>query len=154
MKSYSKYFEEAPENKHARVQLLNKFLDQVDPDLRTRFETLRTFLLGLGSDVEMLLLKKYIAFIRPANFACIEIRAQSNSLVVYLKSNLQNIPVGTDFARDVSEVGHYGTGNVELTIRNDDDLEKAKPLLRESYRATKNARKAGNRDNHPLKKSS
>src|SRR5690348_13337814 len=98
MKTYSNCFEKAPEDQQTRVQLLNKFLDQVDPDLRTRFETLRTFLLGLGSDVQMLLLKKYIAFTRPANFACIEIRTHSKSLVVYLKSHVQSIPVGTDFA--------------------------------------------------------
>ena len=30
-------------------------------------------------------------------------------------------------------VGHHGTGDLELTIRNHDDLEKAKPLIQKSF---------------------
>ena len=29
--------------------------------------------------------------------------------------------------------GHHGTDDVELTIRNLDDLEKAKPLIQKSF---------------------
>ena len=37
------------------------------------------------------------------------------------------------FARDVRGVGHHGTGGLDLTIRNWDDLEKAKPLIQRSF---------------------
>jgi predicted transport protein len=40
------------------------------------------------------------------------------------------------FTRDVRNIGHGGTGDLELTIRSDDDLEKAKPLLIRSYEAS------------------
>jgi hypothetical protein len=68
-------------------------------------------------------------------------------------SGARNQPVATDGAfrmnghrlrrsetdgehlRDVRAVGHYGTGELEIRIRNDDDFERAKPLLIRSYEA-------------------
>jgi predicted transport protein len=37
------------------------------------------------------------------------------------------------FTRDVSIVGHFGTGNLEVTIRNENDFERAKYLIQQSY---------------------
>ena len=37
------------------------------------------------------------------------------------------------FTRDVSKIGHYGTGNLSLEIRSKEDLEKAKKFIDESY---------------------
>ena len=36
-------------------------------------------------------------------------------------------------ARDVTDVGHYGTGDFELTITNDEELEVAKEYIFKSY---------------------
>jgi predicted transport protein len=35
--------------------------------------------------------------------------------------------------RDVSRIGHFGTGDLEITISSDEDLERAKPLFEKSY---------------------
>lgn len=43
---------------------------------------------------------------------------------------LETIP---EIARDVTDIGHYGTGNVELRIHTLDDFEVAKPLIEKSY---------------------
>ena len=40
------------------------------------------------------------------------------------------------FIRDVRKIGHHGTGDLEITLRNADDFEKAKPLLLKSYEAS------------------
>ena len=43
------------------------------------------------------------------------------------------MPLEDNFTRDVRTIGHWGTGDLELTLRTDADLEKAKPLLLRSY---------------------
>lgn len=60
-----------------------------------------------------------------------------------LSPNLQSMPVDPTtiklepgFSRDVREIGHFGTGDLELTIRNMADLERAKPLVAASYEAS------------------
>jgi predicted transport protein len=37
------------------------------------------------------------------------------------------------FTRDVSQLGHAGTGDLEIKIQNAVDLERAQPLLLRSY---------------------
>jgi predicted transport protein len=37
-------------------------------------------------------------------------------------------------ARDVSQIGHAGTGDAEVSIESQADLETAKPLIEKAYR--------------------
>ena len=57
---------------------------------------------------------------------------------VYLKVNPDpdTITLEQGFSRDVRTIGHYGTGDLELTLRTLEDLERAKPLLLMSYEAS------------------
>lgn len=95
------------------------------------FESLRAFLGALGDDVQEKRLNLYIAFKRLKNFVCIEIR--KDKLMLYLRLDPESVALETGFSRDVRSIGHWGTGDLELTIRNDKDLEKAKPLMVRSY---------------------
>ena len=95
------------------------------------FEGLRAFLAALGDDVQEKRLSLYIAFKRLKNFVCIEIR--KDKLMLYLKLDPDALTLEAGFSRDVRSIGHWGTGDLELTIRNDLDFEKAKPLLIRSY---------------------
>ena len=50
-------------------------------------------------------------------------------------SELQGTAVALEkgFTRDVSSIGHFGTGDLEITIRTRDDLDKSKELMVKSY---------------------
>ena len=37
------------------------------------------------------------------------------------------------FTRDVREIGHFGTGDLEISLTTLDDLQRAKKFLEESY---------------------
>jgi predicted transport protein len=50
--------------------------------------------------------------------------------------NRENSDLEPDSSRDVRHIGHYGTGDLEITIDSDDDLERAKPLLVKSYESS------------------
>jgi predicted transport protein len=114
---------------------ITEHLEQASPDLRDRFEALKAFLQAMGDDVQMKVLKLYFAFRRIKNFACVEIHPQSRSLVVYVKVDPASIQLEKGFTRDVRSIGHFGTGDLEITIHSDGDLEHAKPLLLRSYEA-------------------
>ncbi len=49
------------------------------------------------------------------------------------KAEFKLLVLEKGFTRDVSSIGHYGTGNLEITVRDDEDLEKATPLILKSY---------------------
>jgi predicted transport protein len=105
-------------------------------DLRDRYEALASYLLALGDDVQARTLTTYVAFRRLTNFACVDIHPQLKRLVVYAKVDPDGIELVPGFTRDVRAVGHPGTGDLEVAIDGDEDLERAKPLLLRSYEAS------------------
>jgi len=113
----------------------SELLDQAPSDLHDRFEGIKAFLLALGDDVQMKELKFYFAFRRIKNFACVEVHPQAKRILIFVKVDPSSIQLEKGFTRDVHAIGHYGTGDLEITIQNDDDLERAKPLLLKSYEA-------------------
>lgn len=108
-------------------------LSQADTGLRDLFEAVRQFLLGLGDDVQMKELLNYIAFKRIKNFACLELYPQAKTVTVYLKVDPKTVALEAGFTRDVTNVGHFGTGNLEVSLRTMDDFAKAQPLFVRSY---------------------
>ena len=52
---------------------------------------------------------------------------------LYVKLNPDEVQLEDGFTRDVRNIGHYGTGDLEITIRTEEDLTKAEPLILRSY---------------------
>jgi predicted transport protein len=100
-------------------------------DIQDLWEALKAFLLALGDDVHMKELENYIAFRRLKNFACVKLR--SRDLQVWTRVDPATIVLEEGFTRDVSQIGHAGTGDLEIRIQTPADLERAQPLLLRSY---------------------
>ena len=107
--------------------------NQSDVELRDLYDTLRAFIEALGDDVQVNKLKFYMAFKRISNFACVEIRPLARHITVYVKINPDSITLETGFTRDVRNIGHYGTGDLEIIIKSSADLKKAEELISRSY---------------------
>lgn len=120
-------------SKISKVKTVSDYLEQANTQLNDRFETIKAYMLALGDDVQVKILKHYIAFKRIKNFACVEIHPQTGKILLYLKVNPKNISIEQGFTRDVSNIGHYGTGDLEIVIASDDDIEKAKHFINMSY---------------------
>jgi predicted transport protein len=112
---------------------VTQVLEQVSEDLKNLYDMLDVFLMSMGDDVAKTANKYYFAYRRIKNFACVEIHPQTKKLLIYLKADLLNITLETGFTRDVTNIGHYGTGNLEVTIGSRQTLEKAQPLIISSY---------------------
>lgn len=112
---------------------VSEYLAEASPVLVNRYEALRAFMLALGDDVQEKTCKYYFAFKRIKNFACVELRTQSDALVLFLKIDPSAIELEAGFTRDVSTIGHFGTGNLEVVIRNETDFERAMFLIQRSY---------------------
>lgn len=108
--------------------------------LANLYSDIETHLIGLGDDVVQKTLNNYFAFKRIKNFACVEIKPQINVVRLYLKVDPEIVEVldGLEegFTRDVRNIGHFGTGDLEVTVKNHEDFERAKPLILQSYEAS------------------
>ena len=110
---------------------LDEQLVAASNEIRDLYAQTTSYLTTLGDDVQEKRLKLYTAFRRLKNFACII--AYPSRLLVTLKLDPASVTLEDGFSRDVSEIGHWGTGDVELTLRTQADLGRAKPLLERSY---------------------
>ncbi len=117
----------------AKYTTVTDYLSKADADLTDLYLAAKDYLMGLGDDVQHKTLKNYFAFKRIKNFACVEVKNQDKKVVLYLKVNPDTVELIEGFTRDVRKIGHFGTGDLEVTVRSLSDMEKAKPLIEQSY---------------------
>jgi predicted transport protein len=106
-------------------------LGDAEQHVKDLFELMKAFLMSLGDDVQFKQLRPYFAFKRFKNFATVEFH--SKLFRVFVKVPPDSVILENGFTRDVTNIGHWGTGNLEITIEKAEQLEKAKPLLLKSY---------------------
>lgn len=119
-----------------KYKTISSTLSELDEPMIDRLEALRAYLAALGDDVQELVLQFYLAFKRIKNFACVEVRSTTGRILIYLKVDPDSVRLEPGFTRDVRGIGHYGTGDLEVTLSSPDDLERAKPLIVQSYEAS------------------
>lgn len=110
-------------------------LDKAPQDLKDLHEQLRLAIEAIGDDITKKWNKYYLTFRRLKNFASIEVYSQAKKLLVFVKVDPASITLEDGFSRDVSNIGHMGTGNLELTITSAETLTRALPLIQASYDA-------------------
>lgn len=108
-------------------------LANADAGTQELFEELKGWIEALGDDVQMKTLKQYFAFKRIKNFACVEVYPRNATVLVFVKVDPDTVELEEGFTRDVRQIGHFGTGDLEITLRRPEDLARAEPLLRRSY---------------------
>jgi predicted transport protein len=120
-------------SKSRRDKTVSEYVADMGPQLSELFADAETFLLARGDDVTKKVTQFYLAYRRIKNFACVEVRPTLNQLKMFLKIDPDTVDLVDGFSRDVRKIGHFGTGDLELTIGSHEDLERAKPLILRSY---------------------
>jgi predicted transport protein len=116
-----------------KYKTISAVMEDLDAAMIDRFEALRAYLMALGDDVQETMLRFYIAFKRIKNFACVEFRPTAGKILVFVKVDPTSVPLESGFTRDVANVGHFGTGDLEITLTKPEDLDRAMPLIKLSY---------------------
>ncbi len=140
----SKAVSKSSESSHSGVTSKSKQKDKTVEDhlanasshLIDLYEALRATIMGFGDDVQEKRLKLYVAFKRLKNFACVEFKSSQDRLLVFVKIDPDTVRLEEGFTKDVRNIGHWGTGDLEINIKSIEDLEKAKPLLEKSYQGS------------------
>lgn len=110
---------------------------QAGDELLALYEAVCEYTESLGDEVQRKELMLYTAFKRIKNFASVMVWAPQRDprVLVFLKVDPSTILIEDNFTADVRNKGHWGTGDLEVSIRSYEDLEKAKPLIERSYQA-------------------
>ena len=113
-----------------------KFEDHLDgkPDLiRDLAYTLQERILEIDPSIEENPKKMYVGYRTTQNIACMEL--QNQKILLFLKLNPRQDTGPPGISRDVSEIGHYGTGDLEVTIKSIDEVDVVIPHVELAFRS-------------------
>ena len=106
-------------------------IEELSASNREIFDELDDYVTSLGDDVQRKNMKLYVAYKRLRNFATLVITKKYFLLFLHLDPT--KVAFDSKSMRDVREVGHWGTGDLEITLTSLADLEKVKPLIVQAY---------------------
>lgn len=106
-------------------------LDGKPEQIKELVLAIQEYILGLSNSIEESPKKQYIAYRTTQNIVCVEVQKQKVCLFLKLDPKIHEGPAG--ISRDVSTLGHFGTGDIEVTLRSLGDLESSKPWIQKAY---------------------
>lgn len=110
---------------------MTDYLKDLNDEFKSIYDELCNFIESLGDDIASNQMKYYLAYKKIRNFCCVEV--QKRQILLHLKLDPETVEFEEGFSRDMRSIGHYGTGDVEVIIKDANDLFKAKPLIERAY---------------------
>ena len=92
---------------------------------------LQEFIRNLDPAIEEAPKKSYVAYRTSQNIVCAEIQKQKIHL--FLKLDPKEVKGPEGIGHDMADVGHYGTGDLLITVHSMEDFEKTKPFIVQAY---------------------
>ncbi|CEN81217.1 DUF5655 domain-containing protein [Paraclostridium sordellii] len=120
-------------SKEVVVYTEEEHINNSSEDIIELYNTIKEFILGLDESINIKAKKLEIGFAYK-NKIMLDIRLQKKALKIWLNASYGMLDDSKGIARDVSKVGHWGNGDYEIQISNDDDLEYIYSLIKQLYR--------------------
>ncbi len=106
-------------------------LEGKSKSIQSLMHTIREYMLGLDPSIEEVPKKLYVAYKISQNIVCMESQHKNIKLFVKLKADAIESPPKS--YRDVSNIGHFGTGDSEFTVSSEEQFDEVKPLIDLAY---------------------
>ena len=127
--------EEQPEEE-VIVYTLEYHLSEKSDVTKSLFDALRERIFSLNSDGDIIEKpnKIYLSYKHGKNFC--EVQIQANKLKIWLDIPYAELDDPQKISRDVSKIGHHGTGTVEINLSGLSELDTVMYLIEQSYKQT------------------
>lgn len=123
-------------NKEVKVYTEEQHFINSTEEMIELYEKLKEFILGLDDNFELKPKKKEIGFAYNKKIM-FDILLQKKALKLWLNTKIDTLDDPRNIARDVSNTGHWGNGDYEIQISNDDDIEYIFSLIKQLYNKRK-----------------
>lgn len=120
--------------KEIKVYSEQEHLENVSDEIKELYEKFKNAIQNLDN-LEIKPKKKYIAFVAGRNV--IDILPQKKALKMWINMNKGELDDTKGITRDVSTTGHWGNGDFEIQIRDDENLEYILSLVKQSIKKNK-----------------
>lgn len=107
-------------------------LKVTSPEIKELYSRYKELVLSISPDITLKPMKKYIAFRAKGNVT--DVVLQKKSLKIFMNLSKGELDDPKNIVQDVSEIGHWGNGDYQIQIRNDEQIEYIISLVRQSYK--------------------
>lgn len=101
------------------------------PKLQSLAMASHDFICGMDPGIEAVPKKQYIAYKTSENIVCMHVNR--SRVALFLKLDPKKVKGPTGLSRDMTGIGHFGTGDLEIVLKTPADLELAKPFVQMAY---------------------
>jgi predicted transport protein len=109
----------------------DEHIDGKPPHIKDMALAIEEFVMNLDPAMEEAPKKFYVAYRISKNILCMEV--QNQKVTLFLKLDPKKVQGPPGISRDVSNIGHFGTGDLEVTLKTAGDIETVKPFIRMAY---------------------
>lgn len=124
-------YKRSPEDNQGAVYTLADHTENLQGDLLNLFEHLRKRILNLDSSVREEAKKLYIAYKTATNF--VDIIPRKTKLQLSLNIPFDEIHDPRGVCRDVTHLGRWGNGDVEVTLSSFDEIDYVMSLIKQAF---------------------
>lgn len=117
--------------KEIKVYSEQEHLENVSEEIKELYEKFKSAIQNLDN-LEIKPKKKYIAFVAGRNV--IDILPQKKALKMWINMSKGELDDTKGITRDVSTTGHWGNGDFEIQIKDDENLEYILSLVKQSIK--------------------
>ncbi len=118
-------------SKEVKVYTEEEHLSGIPEEIKELYDKLRTSILNFG-DIKIKAKKLYVAFVGNRNI--VDLRIQKNAVKMWINIKKGELDDSKQLARDVSNTGHWGNGDYELSIKDDENIEYILSLVKQSVK--------------------
>ena len=116
-----------------KVYTEDDHLEKANIEIKELYERFKSGILNIGDeygDFEIKPKKLYIAFVLGTNV--VDIHIQKKQIKMWVNLRVGDLKDEKLIAKDVSSVGHWGNGDYEIAVSNDEHLEYILSLIKQS----------------------
>ncbi len=117
-------------SREIKVYTEDDHLANISDEITELYEAFKDAIQNLADDIEVVPRKQQIGF-RHDGVIC-DIHIQKKGLKMWINLKKGNLDDPKNITRDVSETGHWGNGDYELSINNTDNLEYIMSLVKQA----------------------
>lgn len=108
------------------------YLNRFPEEIQKIYIKLEKEVLSLYPHIQIVSKKNYVSFKAKTNFLDIQPQSKLLKCVINVKSGKLKDP--KKISRNISKLGHFGSGDYEFLITSSEDIEKALNLIKQSYK--------------------
>ena len=112
-----------------KVYTEDEHIARASEEIAELYVKFRDAILNLADGIEVKPLQQYIAFKKDTNIVCMNI--QKKQIRMWIGAKFGTLNDAKEIARDVRNTGHWGTGDYEVAVDNDKDLEYIMSLIKQ-----------------------